>query len=83
MGRREATLVVQEDFAEKATSELSSEHLVGAREPQGLSTKGRGDENKNPTLLLSCRKNGKAIFSGERIKRDPEGPVCVCYNSYL
>lgn len=62
MGKREATSVVQGDFSEEATPELRSEFLVGATDPQGLNTPGRGDKNKNPALLLFYRRNKKDIF---------------------
>lgn len=66
MCKREATLVVQEDFLKEATSVLSSECLEGAIGPQGLKTPGRGDENNNPALVLFCRKKMKSIFTKKR-----------------
>lgn len=52
MCRMEVTLVVQEDFSEEATSELSSEYLEEAIGPQGLNTPGRGTKNNNPSNPL-------------------------------
>lgn len=68
MGKKEAISVVQEDFSKEVTSELRSEFLVGATDPQALNTPGRGDKNKNPALLLFHRRNRKDIFTEKEWK---------------